>query len=215
MPPRPKTPDEINNERELILKNALIIIVENGYAGLTMRDLAKLCNFSPTKIYYYFSNKDDIVLHIMQKGYQKLIALTVDALENESTLKGKSECVCRVLFNFGIKYSEYFNLMFAFDVPHTTDFLNDETLETKAINFKNLALSYYDLFTQSLQDYALYNNNTLNKLQVFTIFSQVIGVLKLNSARITNELNIDVFEHFEVALECITSMLNKNNMEKL
>ncbi len=207
MPPKPKTLEEINNERELILKNALVLIVENGYVGLTMRDLAKLCNFSPTKIYYYFSNKEDIVMNIMQKGYQNLTELTFTALEKETTLKGRSECVCKELYNFGINYQEYFNLMFSFGVPHSTDFLKNDILEAKANYFKEIGLSYFDVFSQCHIDYAKSNNVTLNKFQIVAIFAQVIGVLKLYSSKITLELDIEVNLLFKASLEAIISGL--------
>ncbi len=208
MPPKPKTQEEINFERELILNNAIILLVEKGYLGLTMRDLAKLCNFSPTKIYYYFSNKDDIVMNIMQKGYQLLSELTLTSLENVTTLKGKSECACRELFNFGIKYEEYFSIMFGFGVPHSTDFLTDDSLEAKAVGYKKMALSYYyDIFSQCLKNYAKSNNVNLHDLQVLSIFSQILGILKLYSGKITIELGVDVNELFEVALKDIVSSL--------
>ncbi len=209
MPPKPKTQEEISNEKETILNNALILIVEKGYLGLTMRDLAKLCNFSPTKIYYYFSNKDDIVMHIMQRGYELLSELTLSALEKETTLKGRSECACRELFNFGIQYKEYFNLMFAINVPRSTDFLSDEAIKDRANNYKNIAFSYYDLFSQCLIEYAESNNVILHELQILSIFSHILGVLKLNSGKITHVLNVDVDKLFNFALKDIISLLEK------
>ncbi len=207
MPPKPKTPEEIFNERELILKNALVLLVEKGYLGLTMRDIAKLCNFSPTKIYYYFANKDDIVMNLMKKGYILLNELTTNALEKESTLKGKSECVCRELFNFGLQYEEYFKLMFALGTPHVTDFIEDEKLEIKAYEYKKVAFDYYDLFSQNLKNYADFNKVYLNELQILSIFSHIVGILKLYAAKIMRELCANVNDLFEVALSGIIKNL--------
>ncbi len=210
MPPKPKTPEEIFNEREIILSNALVLIIEKGYAGLTMRDLAKLCNFSPTKIYYYFSNKDDIVLNIMQKGYKLLSELTIEALQKETTLRGKCECVSNELFKFGVQYEEYFNIMFAVSVPHTTDFLTDETLEFKAINFKKIAVDYFVLFADTHKNYAKSNGIVLEDIDTMAIFAQILGVLKLYSAKITRELEFDVNELFSVSLRGILKSLEPN-----
>ncbi len=207
MPPRPKTEEEILNEREIILNNALVLIDQKGYMGLTMRDLAKLCDFSPTKIYYYFANKEDIVMNIMQRGYELLIKLTTSALEKETTLKGRAECVCVELFSFGLKNEKYFNLMFGFGVPHTTDFLTDSALVDKAKTFKAIALSYYGLFSNTLNEYATSNDIHLKDLELLTLFSNVFGVLELNSAKIIQELNVDINELFKVSLSAIISSL--------
>ncbi len=211
MPPKPKTQEEINIERELILSKALILIDEKGYIGLTMRDLAKLCDFSPTKIYYYFANKEDIVMNIMQKGYQLLKELTVTALDEELTLKGRSECVCRELFKFGVKYEEYFNLMFAFGVPHTSDFLNNSALVGKADLFKEISLDYYfNFFFKNIGDFAKSNNLDITDEKILSIFAHVVGVIKLHSAKITRELNINVDKLFDETLSSIIGSISTN-----
>lgn len=52
--------------KEAILQQALFLFQKDGYESVTMRDLAKACDFSLGAFYYHFKNKEEIVLEIFK-----------------------------------------------------------------------------------------------------------------------------------------------------
>lgn len=65
---RPANPQLV----ESIIKLSLKAIQENGAQNLSMRSLADQANITPTTIYYYFKNKDDLMEQINLWGINNL-----------------------------------------------------------------------------------------------------------------------------------------------
>lgn len=76
---------EREERRELVLNVANEIIKEEGIDNLSIRKIANRIEYSPAIIYHYFRDKDEIINHLMRKGYQKIISVlsSVQASENE------------------------------------------------------------------------------------------------------------------------------------
>ena len=51
----------------LILDSAEKLFVEKGYTGTSINDIAEEADFSRTSIYQYFSSKEEIYLHILER----------------------------------------------------------------------------------------------------------------------------------------------------
>jgi AcrR family transcriptional regulator len=64
---------EIEEMKELILSAATEIVKADGIDNLSIRKLAGKIEYSPSIIYHYFKDKDDILNNIMQRGYNKII----------------------------------------------------------------------------------------------------------------------------------------------
>lgn len=64
---------EIEQQRELILGAASEIVAEQGIEKLSIRKIAEKIEYSPAIIYHYFKDKDDLISHLMKRGYQKII----------------------------------------------------------------------------------------------------------------------------------------------
>lgn len=64
---------EQDQRRELILSAANEIMREEGMENLSIRKIANRIEYSPAIIYHYFRDKDDIINHLMKKGYQKIL----------------------------------------------------------------------------------------------------------------------------------------------
>jgi len=67
---RQKHKDEFKAE---ILEAALSLFAEEGYASFSMRKLAARIEHSPTTIYHYFRDKDDLLFHICENHYANLL----------------------------------------------------------------------------------------------------------------------------------------------
>jgi AcrR family transcriptional regulator len=60
--------------RQKILSAALQIFAEQGYAEVSMRKIAALIDYSPTTIYRFFRNKEDLLGAIAAETYSDLAA---------------------------------------------------------------------------------------------------------------------------------------------
>lgn len=65
---------EIEKMRELILSAAEDIISSEGFEKLSIRKIAQKIEYSPAIIYHYFTDKEEIVNFLMQKGYAKILS---------------------------------------------------------------------------------------------------------------------------------------------
>ncbi|KGE17234.1 TetR/AcrR family transcriptional regulator [Paenibacillus wynnii] len=60
--------------RNLILEAASSIIAAEGADKLSIRKIAQKIEYSAGIIYHYFQNKNDIIEHLLQKGYQDMVS---------------------------------------------------------------------------------------------------------------------------------------------
>jgi len=68
---RAKYKEEFRRE---ILDSAREIFISDGYDGFSMRKLAEKIDYSPTTIYLYFKNKDDLLLAICEEFFANFVA---------------------------------------------------------------------------------------------------------------------------------------------
>ncbi|WIV12393.1 TetR/AcrR family transcriptional regulator [Proteiniborus sp. MB09-C3] len=65
---------EIEEMKELILSAAGDIIASEGFDKLSIRKIAKKIEYSPSIIYHYFKDKEEILNNLMQRGYKKIVS---------------------------------------------------------------------------------------------------------------------------------------------
>lgn len=76
---------EIEAMKEKIIDAANAIIKKEGLEKLSIRSIAKKIEYSPSIIYHYFKDKDEILHHIMRIGYQKIInAVSLTQIEGKT-----------------------------------------------------------------------------------------------------------------------------------
>ncbi len=85
--------------RRLILKTAEEIVLQEGIQKLSIRKIAGRIEYSPSIVYHYFRDKDDIVNQIMTDNYKKILKALSDAGhpwgEPEERLKGSMRSYIR------------------------------------------------------------------------------------------------------------------------
>jgi AcrR family transcriptional regulator len=62
-----------NKMRMDILNAAKEIAKVEGFEKISIRKIAEKIEYTPSIVYHYFSNKDEIIGYLMQSGYKKLI----------------------------------------------------------------------------------------------------------------------------------------------
>jgi len=97
--------------KKSILDASMKLFVEEGFENVSIRRIAELIEYSPTTVYLYFKDKDEIFFNLHDIGFQKLNELN-------HNLEGVDNPLLRLYkmgqnyLNFGMEHPEYYELMF-------------------------------------------------------------------------------------------------------
>ncbi|GAP05522.1 transcriptional regulator, TetR family [Anaerolinea thermolimosa] len=72
-------PSSPSDMRSHILNEAARLFVIRGYDGISMREIAASCHISKPGLYYYFVDKEDLFLAILESSLEELTALISEA----------------------------------------------------------------------------------------------------------------------------------------
>ena len=111
------TPDQL---RELILDAAQAIIVANGLAGLSAREIARRIGYSPGTIYNMFENLDDVVLHVEARVLDALDQRIEEAMRVDAT-EDKVVALAESYLAFTSERPKLWNLLFEHYMPSGAD----------------------------------------------------------------------------------------------
>jgi AcrR family transcriptional regulator len=70
------------NKKELIINAAKELFIEKGIDNVSMRNIAKKINYSPTTLYIYFSNKTDILKKLAEDYFRDYADMYEEILRN-------------------------------------------------------------------------------------------------------------------------------------
>ena len=102
---------ERQDTRQTILDAARELFIAEGYDGVSMRKVARKIGYSPTAIYDYFVDKEDLFLGLCHSDFHRLadsfaqLALVPDPVER---LRG----IGRGYVEFGLKNPNHYRMMF-------------------------------------------------------------------------------------------------------
>lgn len=125
--------------REEILKAAIHIAETEGWSNVSIRRIADSIEYSTTKVYDLFENKDHLVLELLRKGFSMLAEqleevsqVNTDAHEQIFAL---TDAYCRFAWNNGA----YYRIMYGMDgVPFGVQETWQEGLRIGEIAAKSL-----------------------------------------------------------------------------
>jgi AcrR family transcriptional regulator len=127
---------EIKQIREKILENALDIIVAKGLDCLTMRSIAKETDMTAPNLYNYFSNKDEIYIHIIIRGFEMLYADLKAACDRNKENAGRLRAMIDTYMAFGINKPRYYDIMFTRPTPKYNDYIGTPLEKISEIEYK-------------------------------------------------------------------------------
>jgi len=84
MSPRVRHEQEKEKMKQLILEAAIEITAEVGYEKLSMRKIADVIGYTPTTIYLYYKDKEQIIADIFMIVYQEIV-LNIQKVLHENT----------------------------------------------------------------------------------------------------------------------------------
>ena len=98
--------------RRAILTAAQDLFLEHGYEGFSLRQVAEEVGYSPTTIYLYFSDKDELLLHVSLEGFQTFGEMLRAGYESSDDPREKLEALGEQYFKFGLENPAHYRLMF-------------------------------------------------------------------------------------------------------
>lgn len=97
--------------RRAILDAALSLFVTDGYAQVSIRNIAAKVEYSPGAIYSYFKSKDEIFFALAEEGFRLLGAAQLQQAPSDNPLDDIRTAACR-LYEFSKVQPQYFALVF-------------------------------------------------------------------------------------------------------
>jgi AcrR family transcriptional regulator len=97
--------------RERILEAARALIMRDGFASLTMRNIATAIEYSPAAIYLHFRDRDEIAKELSRQGYAQLYEALKPAAAIEDPRERLKE-IGRAYVQFGMENPETYRLIF-------------------------------------------------------------------------------------------------------
>jgi AcrR family transcriptional regulator len=97
--------------KELILKSAQKILLDQGHESLSIRKIATDIEYSPATIYLYYSDKDEILHDLMELGFLQMRKYMVNAFEEQNPID-RIHKIGKGYIEFGIENPDWYELMF-------------------------------------------------------------------------------------------------------
>ncbi|HEY9044518.1 MAG TPA: TetR/AcrR family transcriptional regulator [Ohtaekwangia sp.] len=97
--------------RSRILQVAKELFIERGFEDTSIRNIAERIEYSPTTIYLYFKDKDDIFRALHLEGFV-LLNQYFRSLENVEDPFERLKAICKTYIKFALENGEFYDLMF-------------------------------------------------------------------------------------------------------
>lgn len=118
------------NLRELIFKEARSLVLEEGFASLSIRKLAQKIGYAPGTIYLYFQDRDDLVREICVRGLGELS----QKIQSAAGVAGAQTRLTALLYayaDFAIENPETYRLSFMENPAFTQEAMRSAPLESE------------------------------------------------------------------------------------
>jgi len=99
-----------------ILQTAKALFMERGYEETSIRNIAERIEYSPTTIYLYFKDKDDIFYALHREGFV-LLNQYFRALGHVEDPFERLKAISKAYVTFALENGEFYDLMFIIRSP--------------------------------------------------------------------------------------------------
>ncbi|MGE5396257.1 MAG: TetR/AcrR family transcriptional regulator [Chitinophagales bacterium] len=189
MPKKTRTPEEVQEVRQKILNMALELISEDGYDDFSMRKLAAKLQITATTIYQYYSNKDELYLAVLTRGFEELYSRMFKAYEAGNSPLDRLKDVSREYIRFGITQANFYNIMMVLNVPKFYDYVGTAA-EPTASDELNTALKVWELVKQVISESGVISKKHLpmKEIATFQYACTVHGFISFCNSRMVDYL---------------------------
>jgi len=102
--------------RKMILDASMKLFVDEGFDNVTIRRIADLIEYSPTTVYLYFKDKNEILYNLHELGFQKLGVKNQNLVEIGNPLT-RLHKMGENYIEFGLSNPEFYDVMFIQRAP--------------------------------------------------------------------------------------------------
>lgn len=160
--------------RKAILDASMKLFMEQGFENVSMRKIADLIEYSPTTVYLYFKDKNEILFNLHELGFQKMAEYTTDLWTIKNPLIRLAKMGEHYL-QFGIENPAFYELMFILKAPMEALEMLVENCEWKS---GDRALGRLKDTIQECMDKNLIEKGDVNAISM-AIWSMVHGMVSL------------------------------------
>jgi AcrR family transcriptional regulator len=188
--------------RKLILDAAMELLIDEGYANVSIRKIAAKIEYSPGSIYTYFKDKDSIYYALHNEGFAILYQKQLSA-QGISDPRDRLIAHGRAYIDFALNNQQYYDIMFIMRNP--------EDIIAKLENWDNGHRSYELLKRNVIECKAagFFKDQDPNSI-AFLLWSVVHGIASLMIRRrtIMKEMkDIDQSSFVENTLSTLDSLI--------
>ena len=141
------------NKKEQILQDIAELFYRDGYEKTSIRDISKSLNISKPGLYYYFTNKQEMLFDMIYDFMEKTNLHLFKELSGLETPEEKLLCIIRNHIGFFIKYPARMRVLI-----YEAHSLEDEYYQ----RFKSKQLEYKVVIKETLQEIMEKNNSSRN-----------------------------------------------------
>lgn len=129
--------------RELILKAAQKVFLENGYEKTSIRGIADAIEYSPATIYLYYRDKNELLLALHVSAFQKMM-IEFSVVASVKDPFEKLIALGHQYIKFAVENPELYDLMFIMQAPIEALACKNESWEDGLKSFEYLILLVTD-----------------------------------------------------------------------
>lgn len=171
---------EKSETRDKILDAARELFVTEGYAGVSMRKVAEMIEYSPTAIYVHFADKEELFRELCHQDYARLAQVFQSSVMSNDPIERLRQ-IGAIYIDFGTEYRNHYMFMFmTAHPPHEPDEVDREMMgnpEKDAYAFLKWAVQQAldaGCFREELKDAEVISQ---------TLWASVHGVISLEIAK--------------------------------
>jgi len=166
--------------RDKILDAARELFVTEGYDGVSMRRVAEKIEYSPTAIYVYFADKQELFHELCQQDYARLADVFQSSQMSSDPIERLRQ-IGSTYTEFGVRYPNHYKFMFM--TPHPPHSPDEEDREVMG----NPEVDAYAFLKWAVQQ-AIDAGRLRGELQDAELISQTLwasvhGVISLEIAK--------------------------------
>lgn len=212
---RPKE-SERQDIKALVLRHSKALFLKQGFANVTMRDIAREIGYSPAAIYLYFDNKDQIYYELFNEGFQILYKRQLEtAQQSFNDPIDELYSMGQAYIRFAMDFPEYYDLMFVMREPRKflEHCLNENTGEPIRTDFSEMSYNLLRATIKKCIDQGYFKGFDV-EIASFTTWAAVHGMatLILRGMLVAPEEMKPII--FNGAHECLQALIKTSKQTK-
>lgn len=186
----PAKPEEVDKIKSRMIAESISLINEIGFSNFSMRKLGDRLGIAAKTIYNYFTDKDELYLHVLLRGFYILHKNMEDASLLHREPSRQLHAMAHAYVQFGLENSHYYNVLLSLDLPRFQDYVG--TKHEKLAYFQNQSAIKIVELTGFIIDKIINKKFRKGKKNtdylLLQLWSRLHGIVSLSNNRITLEV---------------------------